>query len=246
MTFITIQFNKFLIKVAPPDEQSKALNLEDEGDEHGHIKEYTIKILNDNPTATKEKEKDGDKGSEMSGESESARGRKEREVRIDAMTYKLSQEMDGTIKGDLRALLGSTLTDTECMLLFHPPSKGNYACTEGKGRGSGLPCDQNTFLTVVLAWRLPTRGDRGKEDHRGMLKKENKKVNDNFSGDIVMEMARSDADEPRISRLLQTYIDALNATPASHRDSQMSDIIRALSVTFALGELLALLPKKVS
>lgn len=60
-----------------------------------------------------------------------------------------------------------------------------------------------------------------------------------------MEMARSDADEARISKLLQTYVDALNATPITQRDSQLNAVIRSLSVTFALGELLGLLPSKV-
>jgi hypothetical protein len=132
---------------------------------------------------------------------------------VDKLIPQLSAAVDGTLTS-IREVLMEYLKPNDIMLIWHV---------------SSTKLGGNHALQVLAAWW-------NLDADAASSKKSSKK------GDIVVELARSETDSARVSYALQTLIDSLNARTPALRASMSIDAVRALSLCFALGEVIRMAP----
>lgn len=153
---------------------------------------------------------------------------------VDKISPLLCHVVDGTLSS-LREVLVENLAHDDMMLVWHM-SVSNL--------GGNHPLEVS-----AVWWDDVEREQEDNADNSPLRNKGSKQYFRSGAGgrkqNLIMEIAKLEADTSRVNYLLQSLLDALNARSANLRSSMSVDSIRALSECFALGEVLQMAPDYV-
>jgi hypothetical protein len=151
---------------------------------------------------------------------------------VDKITPLLCNVLDGSLSS-IREVLIEHLRLDDVMLLWHmsvPSLGGNHCLQLSVAWWDDAAANAPAFVNGVASGNSNS----------------NSNSNSSIHANLMLESAHLEADTSRVAYLLQSLLDALNARSGALRQGMCMDAMRALSECFALGEVLQLLPQRVT